>query len=556
MRAIDLVPRGETRFAWWVTVGFLAAALPRLWLHELWRDEATTWLLAAGAGTWAGLWAELAWGGHGYLWSVLCTLLRGFVESPRAMQLLNLGLAGGAAFVLARSAPLRRHERLLLVAGYFLFYEYAILSRDYAAGALLLFLGCAATASRRPFVALGLVICLLCQSTIYGFLLGLALGAGWLVDRRLRNAPLAGSRSELLAGATLAAVGAVAGLVQLVPAPGGVLSHWNLDWTPWRLARSLRIPWRAFVPLPSPELQFWNTNLLDPWPAVHTLAGCAMLGLAGLLLRRSRPALVTFGLGTAALLAFSYVKFHGSARHHGHLWLLFVAALWLAGGLERGARPFDWRRAVFLMLLAGQVAAGLIASWIDLRHPFSNGAAAARLIRERGLADLVRVGFRDNAVPSVALPLGRPFYMPSLGRFATHPDWGPRRRLQMADLRCEARALAASHRSDVLLVLNTREGVRWPETSFVGARLGAIAPGEDFRLHRLHHERLAATAAASACPGSGPTAPQARHQPANGTADSPPTPARARARSRSERRPPGGPPPSGPGPRSPWPPRG
>jgi hypothetical protein len=288
----------------------------------------------------------------------------------------------------------------------------------------------------------------------------------------------------------------------VAPAPGGVVQEWNLAWLPWRAARSLRIPWRAFAPLPSPELHFWNTNVLDLWPVIQTLAGAAMLLLVAWLLRRSRPALLVFGLGAGLLLALSYTKFHGHARHHGHLWLLFVAALWVGGGLPPPARRFDRRRAVLLALLAAQVAGAILASWIDLRHPFSNGAATADLIREQGLEDLVLVSFRDSVAPAVALALGQPLYMPSRGRFATHPDWGPRDQLDLVALRCVARALAERHRRDVLLVLNTRLGPPWPETSFVGARVGAIVPSEDFRLHRLHRERLPETAAASGCPAA------------------------------------------------------
>lgn len=527
----------EARFAGWVAAAFLLAGAPRLWRHELWRDEATSWLLAAEVGSWAELRSELAWGGHGYLWAVLCWGLRAVVASPRAMQLLNLTLASATVWVLVRRAPLPRRERLLLAAGYFFSYEYAILSRDYAAGSLLIVLACAATAARKPALALGSALCLLFQSTLYGLVLGTTIAAGWLLDRwqGREGLPLP-PRRELLLGGGLAAAGAVAGVLQVLPAPGGVLDRWHTDWMPWRAARALRIPWRAFVPLPAPELQFWNTNVLDPWPAVQTVAGLATLLVAVAFLRRSRPALLTFGLGTGALLALSYTKFHGSARHHGHLWLLFVAALWLGGGLPR-ARRRDWRRPALLAFLTVQVAAGLFASWIDWRHPFSNGAAAARSIRERGLQDLVLIGFRDSAVPAVALPLGQPLYMPSVGRFATRPDWGPRRKVDLTDLRCEARGLAESRGRDVLLVLDTEQVPRWPEASLIGSRLGAIVGGEDFHLLRLHRDRLAATAGRSGCaPAEArPTPPPG--PPASAPAATPRAPARARARPRSAPRP-------------------
>ena len=85
-----------------------------------------------------------------------------------------------------------------------------------------------------------------------------------LAARPLAAPPGAGAavpRGEAAAGLALALAGAVAGLVQLIPAPGTSFAPgWRFGWDPAHAAQVLRMPWRAFVPLPRPGLHFWNTQ--------------------------------------------------------------------------------------------------------------------------------------------------------------------------------------------------------------------------------------------------------------------------------------------------------
>ena len=489
------------RFAWLLTAAFLLLIVPRLLLHELWRDEAWLWVVVTESRSLTELLTPLSRSGQGYLFPVLCYLVRQVWTSPRAMQLLHLVLAGAAAFVFARWAPWGRRERALFVLGYFPFYEYAVLSRHYVVGALLVWLACVAARSRRPALALGVVLGLLCQTTVYGFILALALACGWLLDRWLRReevAPL--PRAEAAAGLALGLAGAVAGLVQLIPEPGTSYAvGWRLHWDLTHAGTVLRMAWRAFVPLPRPGLHFWNTNLLDAWPGLQALGGVLMLALAAALLWRRKVALAIFGLGAAGLLVFGYVKFVGFLRHEGHLWLLFAAALWLGGAQSWQEDRRSWRARALLVLLILHCAAGTYASWMDLRHPFSNGAATAELIRRQGWDRHPLLGHQEPSAATVALALGRPLYAPSRRAFVTYPDWGPERReLSAQEVRCAARALARQEGEDVLLVM-TWQLPPWQEVDAAGSRVGAIVPNEDYHLYWLRHNRLAATAQAAPC---------------------------------------------------------
>jgi hypothetical protein len=491
------------RFAGLVAAIFVLLTVPRLLLHELWRDEAWQWLVVLESHSVSDLFSGMdRGGGQGYTFPLLCFLVRQVWTSPRAMQLAHLVVAGAAAFAFARWAPLERRERVLFVLGYFPFYEYAVISRTYSTGVLLVWLACVAARSRRPALALGAVLGLLCQTTVYGYILAIALVCGWLLDRWLRHREMAPLPwAEVAGGLLMAVAGAVAGLVQFIPAPGTTMLTWRFAWDPAQASKVLMAPWRAFVPLPRPALHFWNTNVLDAWPRVQVMAGLLALALAAALLWRSKVALATFSIGAAGLCAFGYTYLLVTMRQQGYLWLLFAAALWLGGGSGFQEDRRSWRARTLLVLLIIHCGAGAFASWMDLRYPFSNGAATAELIRSKGLDQYPLFGHREPPAATVALYLGKPLYSPSRKIFVTHPDWGPQQReLSEQEVRCAARELAAREGEDIVLVMN-RELPPWEELDPAGSRLGAIVSTEDYYLYWLRTSRLGPTAQAAGCEG-------------------------------------------------------
>jgi len=483
---------GEHRFAGGVAVLFCAATLPRLLLHEMWRDEVWLWLVAIESRTFAELTEALSRSGQGYLFPFLVWFASAFTRSPVALQLLHLGIAGAGAFVFARYAPFPRPVRVLFLLGYLPFYEYAVLSRHYALGALLTWIACAAARSRRPAIPLGLALGLLCQTTVYGLILAAAIVAGFLFERFRRGGDaVAIPWRETLAGGAIGLAGAIAGIVQLVPAAGTSFAPaWRLAWEPRIFERVLQSFWKPMVPMPHPRLHFWNSNLLEAWPLAMAVAGPLVVAGAITLLWPRRAALVTFAVGAAGFGAFAYVKFIGYLRHTGHLWLLLFAALWIGAGFREMTSGRGWRTVALRVLLVVHVAAALVASAVDLARPFSGAPEAARLLREHGLDRLPLAGFRDPPSAPVALALGQPLYSPSRNRFATHPDWGPaQREVSVKVFRCSARGLAGRSGGAVGLVSN-RDLPDWPEAPLVARTSPSIERSEEYRLYRLELDRI------------------------------------------------------------------
>jgi hypothetical protein len=73
---------------------------------------------------------------------------------------------------------------------------------------------------------------------------------------------------------------------------------------PAQALATLQAPWHAVFLLPRPQLEFWNSNMLAPWPLWQAVAGVAALALVIIILWPRKLALAVFGVGGLGLLSF------------------------------------------------------------------------------------------------------------------------------------------------------------------------------------------------------------------------------------------------------------
>lgn len=481
---------GRNRFAAAVTLAFVVLAGIGLARHEIWRDEMQAWLIPAGSASPGELLHNLRYEGHPALWHLLLWALTRVTMRPEAMQILHLAISAAAVFLFARSAPFSRTVRALAVFGYFPLYEYTVISRNYGLGMLFLFAACALfPLRRRSYLPVAGALALLANSNPYAWLLAAAF-AGMLVlepfwDREVRAClrPADAGLSLLLFGAAAAMAAA-----QMIPPPdGGFATPWFLELRPSRVFRVLSTVARAWLPIPNPSVATaWNTNVL--WHlhnGVTALLGVALIGVAAAALRRSRPALVLYLGGVAALLGFSYLKYAGYARHHGFQFLLLLACLWVA----REKRRETSRERLLIALLAVHLVAG---AWIfgqDLLRPFSGAKATAEFLRDPRYSEMLVVGYRDSVATPVTGYLGRPLYYPQSRSFGTYVLWNQERvsEVPFGELCRLLRRQVRQHREGILLVFNQPPplcGARLRPEELAGFR-DSLLPEEGYGVYRL-----------------------------------------------------------------------
>jgi hypothetical protein len=463
-RIRDLLRR-PTVFALLIAAVFFGLGLAATLRHEMWRDELESWLVGKDSPSLAAVWQTAQYTSLPAFWKSCLYLLCRVTTAPAAMQIFHLLIATVTAFVTVRWSPFSRLQRVLLVFGYFFFYEYALISRNYAFAALSLVAFCAAFGTRRrTYLVLAVFLFLLSQTAVHGLIVAVALAGGLVLearcDRSLR-ASLRRRKLDTIGSALIAAAGFALCVIQIVPpADSGYVPPWRTSLDVAHAEQTVATIWRSYVPVPAPKRQFWGTNIVRSlrWRAV--LSVC-VFGLGAVCLVRRPIVLAVFVAGTGGLLLFSYMKFLGYLRHHGFLYLLLVACLWLSQEAPRaGGRRWRWhgayRTAVLFILFSLQLVAALIAVGTDWRHPFSASEAAAEFILAEDLNELTIVGDRDYAMQGISARLSLPIYYPVSRRFGTFVVWNDQRRYPADPLAAANVALemSAEQQQDVLVVVN------------------------------------------------------------------------------------------------------
>jgi hypothetical protein len=279
------------------------------------------------------------------------------------------------------------------------------------------------------------------------------------------------------------------------PPDSGFAVGWRLNWDWPVVLRTINIVWDSFVPLPSLQMHFWNTNLLGQ-PYLKFCFSLLLLVFSVLLFQRQPAILALFALGALAILSFTYAKYLGSLRHHGHLFILLVAALWLSAYYPERLGKFgkitdfcqQHRNAFISTLLAVQLAAGLLAGGFSLYYPFSAGKEAARYIQDQGLTGRLLAGDEDDAASVISGYLQQPVYYLCANRWGTFVVWDQQRKgLEVMEALQRARQLAARQRREVLLILN-RE-IKTPEPDIVRLKqfTQSIVAAEAYYLYLLKY---------------------------------------------------------------------
>lgn len=390
---------------YWAALGFYALALGvLLHNHEPWRDEIQAWLLARDSGSLFELWRNTRYEGHPLLWHLLLWVLSRWSQNPATMQAAHGFIAVVIAGVFLASAPFSRLIRVLWVLGYFPLFEYGVISRNYGLAVLCLF---AALAFRAAPMATAVALGLAANASPMGVLLVPLLAPVLMAKEKTSLAP-----AFVLGLCWLLAV------FTCLPPPDYEHARGMFwQWDTLRAYYVLRGTTTAFLPIFRPELHFWNNPMFFPFPPaapgtalfLAALVLLALITLALLNMGRKWELRAAYLGGLAILLAFFYIKFPGSTRHHGFVLIWTVVFCWLPG--ERVATKPRLHGFFFPLTVTAGLVGSIVASWVELRHPFSSGKLVAQVVVQSCGSRLV-VGHPDWAASTVAgyLPRGAVFY--------------------------------------------------------------------------------------------------------------------------------------------------
>ena len=462
--------------------------------HAMWRDELQTWSLVRESGTLMELFHNMRYDGFPPLWYLALWFISKASASPLAMQLFHFICSFAVQLLVMTRAPFSVKMRLAIVAGYYISFEYCLISRAYVLGVLLIFLYCSyrSQLANRP-VLRAVIWGALANTSVYGAILSLAFVTDELVMfvKGLREALDSRGRKAIDLAGFLAVYGgllAIAVAFMLSPADGNFSEGWrlhpDLNELIYEFCRNLVF----LLPVPLARPTFWNTLALTDFSGFSRWmiipSALVIMSAVWLALRPSQRYLRLFMLGFGGIWIFTVVKYYGFVRHVGTEVILFVACVWLAAD-ERGtswpvaSRGSQW--AIWCILAVNLLAWGM-ASIYHLRYDFSGSVEMARVIRGMGSNPPPIVADADNAASSVAGYLNMPLYYVSNRRQQTYIRWNRERTGGgSGDALDLARDLVAGGDPRVLLLLNyPLEGER---ARFLARTRDAIVGDETFYLY-------------------------------------------------------------------------
>src|SRR5262249_41616609 len=155
------------------------------------------------------------------------------------------------------------------------------------------------------------------------------------VDVLFRTGRLPGK--SIAAAAVVLAACAFAIRTMMPAADYAFAREWHTRVTTERVADTANDVWVGLAPLPRFSAAApWNTSIVPTHRAqpraTRFLMVLAVMTIAAIAwsVRKTAIALTFYAAGTCALLLFMYLKYSAGPRHSGHLFIVLLAATWMA----------------------------------------------------------------------------------------------------------------------------------------------------------------------------------------------------------------------------------
>ncbi|WP_050779119.1 hypothetical protein [Lyngbya sp. PCC 8106] len=438
-----------------IIIAFLLFGLVGILHHEMWRDEFQAWLLARDSASLIELFHNMQYEGHPGLWHLCLYGLSRITHNPLIMQIFHLSVSVIIVSLIVKFSPFSPLHKFLLSFGYYFFYEYTIISRNYNLGILFIFLFCIIYLKNKVKpILIATVLALMANANVFAFILSFAF-ALTLIDNfysqikanKFNKQKFLTSLLILFSGWGLSLLQIIRPLISQEQLIRPMQSSGEQIQSSQSLLQELTILgkivtdiWRSYVPIPYQlNNNFWNTNILIHGNIFPTVGGISLgvfiaalgsfilLLIAIKILASKRLILTLYLFGTVSIMAFSYLIFHGVMRHRGHLFILLIACLWILKKelikqhnlTSQQIAESRFRNQFLTVILSFHLLAGIHAYSIDLFYPFSVGRETAQYIQDNNLDELTIVGQRDRQASVISGYLGQQIYYPETGEFGS-----------------------------------------------------------------------------------------------------------------------------------------
>jgi len=463
------------------TLLFLTISIILITRHEFWYDEINSWDRAIDSNSFKDFIANMHDSeGHPFFWSFLLFLISKLTLNIETIKILHLSISAIAIFIFLKYSPFKKVINILFIFSYFLFYEYSIISRNYALGVLFIFLFCALYKDKyKNIIFISISLLLLAQTNIYCTLISVVLSIYFITDLTL-NYKLNKSEKILKKNIIISI---------LIIFLGWALIYWQLGSQVLGNTQAFQINSiklldnsislvprgiiSAFLPIPRLNYLFWytNVNYVTQYLVNHRLIYSIILAIVLTIIPiffLKRKIILVYISGTSLMLLIPFFIYKGVLRHYGNIIILLIACLWLSKYevndkylINKKAFKYFFYLYISIFLLIS-ITGSCIAFYYEYKYPFSEGKEVAEYIdRNFNTDDLTIVGFRCMDTNVVSAYLQKKFYYPELkqyGRFL-HEEISANfvksgENIDIESAFKQSRELSEKNNRDVLVVIN------------------------------------------------------------------------------------------------------
>ncbi|MBW4623134.1 MAG: hypothetical protein KME17_27725 [Cyanosarcina radialis HA8281-LM2] len=453
-----------------ILIFFLWGAIG-IYRHAMWRDELNVWLISRNSFSIPELFQNMEYEGHPSLWYICLYLLKQLVDNPVAMQIFHLAIATANVYIFSRYSPFTRWQKTLFIFGYFPFYEYLTISRNYAIGLFFILLFCTLFALReKGYILLAIVLALMANTNAYCLFISLALGLALVVDRLISRKTNNIKSGNIIASIAIFLTGIIAAVLTILPPSNstsqGGTNLWYLYFDFTRLTQAIARIWNAYIVVLIPGDSQQLSLLFFSIVSLFLIAFVSTIFI-------KKPVVLFFYLfATLEIVVFNYIKFLGVFRHYGHHYIVLVVSLWLSSYYVDvnwlNQRIFktigNWikfvdrqKKIAIAIILSAQLAGGLVAFSRDVLVPYSAGRETANYIKSHDLGEMFVVGSRDINMATISGYLHRELYYPETQAMGSFTRFNNERKEVDADtVLQQVSQLVRQKNTDILLILNYR----------------------------------------------------------------------------------------------------
>jgi len=387
--------------------------------------------------------------GHPYLWFAMLYFISHFVTpNIESMKIIHLTISTLSVFLILKYAPFNKIIRVMLVFGYFLFYEYSIISRNYALGVLFIIIFCILYKNKyKNILLISLNLFFLGQVNIFSFIISICLALFLLIeilmDWKLQKSEI--NKINLV-------------LAFLIVISEIMLEFWQLGSqfrgssigtfskfisSPidgflegiFRISRGLI---SAYLSLPKININFFNSNfivdsLFNSNYILTLLLGFILFIFPLFIIKRRYIIFYLFTSFSIMLIPLYIYKCFN--RHFGHFFLIFLICLWLSeiNGDELYILKYKKinikaiRNIFLIVVLSISLAGSAVALYYDFKYLFSNGKNVAIFIKENFDEDNVAIiGYPDYSAETISIYLNKSIYYPNSKDIKKLVQWNKR----------------------------------------------------------------------------------------------------------------------------------